>query len=621
MKKRMMKICYMMTLAAVLCGSNVTGTTGRMQVQAAENEVKNQMSTMNGTVDFQNGTASITIKGNDGQTLKGKKFQIYRLFEAENAVGMESVNYTFNPVYKASIKTAVGTRINKDASQVTEYEAIDYIQSLNTHQTEGAQSEQQKEGAYSEYRLFVEEIRNQILRDNISGEMVEVTSVRDDNSVIITGLPYGYYLVDEVSEVKGTHSAASLCMVGTANPESKMNVKSDYPVLTKKIQEDDGQDKIGNQGWNDLADFEVGQNVPYRYESNMPDVNGYKTYYYAWHDVMDEALSFQKDSVSIRIYENEDSGKYYDLKTGEFEVKESPVEGETFQVSVKDIKAIIDREFNKKNSDGENQYGQKIVLTYKATLNEKAAGHTGRPGFENDVRLEYSNDPDPTGKRNTGFTPWDTVVCFTYQINVLKTNDHGQNLADAKFRLYSDSELKNEVYVKQGENGYVVVNRDSTGGTDHTGGQQPEDAVEMKSGADGTFVIYGLDSGTYYLKETEAPAGYRLLTEAIVLDVKATFPEDRNNYVKGDGATENALKFLDASAQVREFNAGKWKESKVDLITDTGKGSANLTVVNTVGKKLPVTGSSAAVLCIAVGSGLVLAGAVRRRNEKSMKEK
>ena len=39
---------------------------------------------------------------------------------------------------------------------------------------------------------------------------------------------------------------------------------------------------------------------------------------------------------------------------------------------------------------------------------------------ENDVRLEFSNNPDSNGEGSTGYTPWDTVVCFTYKLNGLK---------------------------------------------------------------------------------------------------------------------------------------------------------------------------------------------------------
>ena len=97
------------------------------------------------------------------------------------------------------------------------------------------------------------------------------------------------------------------------------------------------------------------------------------------------------------------------------------------------------------NDLNENVYGQKVELTFNATLNDKAANDTGRPGFENDVKLEFSNNPDGDGETDRGETPWDTVVCFTYKINGLKINDHDLKLENAKFRLYSDKECKNDM--------------------------------------------------------------------------------------------------------------------------------------------------------------------------------
>ncbi len=617
MKNKVIKSLYAFVLSVSVATAGIAGTMGTIQVSAAEMQVRTTLTTPGGRADFGRGDASITIQGNEGQRLTGKSFHVYQLFYAENAAGGESINYTFHPVYENSLKTVVGKKLGKAAESVTEYEVIDYIQSLNRNQVEGAQAEQTLEGSYSAYRYFVEELRDQFVADNVSADMVRVSAVQADNSVVIEGLEYGYYIVDEVTQAEGTHSAASMCIVNTANPKAEVNIKSDYPNVIKKIQEDDGQDKVGNEGWNDIGDYEIGQTVPYKYESNIPNINGYDTYYYAWHDVMDEALTFQKDSIGIKIYESDEQSKSYTLKKSEFAVITDPGDGETFQVEIKDIKAIVDREFDRKNNLDENIYGQKVVLTYNATLNDNAAKDTGRPGFENDVRLEFSNDPDHDGEGSTGYTPWDTVVCFTYKINALKTNNHNLKLEGAKFRLYSDAELKNEVYVKKTEDGYNVINRDSLGGDDHIGGTAPTEAVEMVSGTDGTFVIYGLDSGTYYLKETKAPTGYRRLLDPIVLNLKATFTDNRNDYIKGDGAADRTLQKLEADAHIKTFLEGAYKESDVELITDANDGAANITVINTVGKKLPVTGSVRMLLMLGAGTVLVGYSLFRSRKEKA----
>ncbi|WP_305153987.1 SpaA isopeptide-forming pilin-related protein [uncultured Clostridium sp.] len=576
-------------------------STEATAIEAVNLEVR----TNKGVANLGRGSAEITIEGNKGQSLVGKKFNVYKIFDAENSVGLESIRYIMNPIYAPALVNVISEKLHKSTSQVTEYEIIDYIQSLNTNKAENAISDQPLEGRYSDFRYFVEDLRDEIRKLNIKGDVVTVTETKADNSVVISGLDYGYYIIDEVTAVDDTHSASSLCMVNTANPNAEVQIKSDYPSVIKKIQEDDKKDTIGNDGWNDIADFEIGQTVPYKFESNVPNMNGYDTYYYAWHDKMDEALTFNKNSVGIKIVDSK--GKTYTLQNNEFNVVENPGMGETFKVVISDLKALVDREFNNKNGSDENVYGQKVILTFNATLNDKAANDTGRPGFENDVRLEFSNDPDSDGEGSTGFTPWDTVVCFTFKINGLKTNDQGLKLEGAKFRLYSDKECKNEVYVKKSDQGYIVINEDSTNGS------RPADAVEMVSDANGEFNIIGLDQGTYYLKEPEAPAGYRPLLDPIEINVVPTYTTDRNNYIKGDGATDKTLQTLEATAKIKSFYSGIFNTEDLNLTTDVNEGSANLTVVNKVGAKLPITGSSMTLLMMAAGTGIMTYSLKRKK--------
>lgn len=573
MKNKMIKAIVTMVLAMML---TVNGFSGALFALAATQDATQ------GVVNFNRGEASIIIRGNAGQSLKGKTFQVYQLFYAENSVGTESINYMINPEFQSILENIVGLKKGKASSEVTEYEIIDFIQSMK--------SDEAKSEGNSTFRIFVEELRDAIAKENIAGDTIHITNARGDNSVLVEGLEYGYYIVDEITDVEKTDSAASLCMVDTAAPTAEFYVKSDYPTLIHKIQEDDEKDMVGNDGWNDIADYTIGQEIPYKCESNVPNMDGYDTYYYAWHGVLDKSITFEEESVIITIYEEvEGVTKSYVLKEQEFQILRD-VDGETFVIQIQDMKSIVDREF------GQGTYGQSVVLTYSGLLGQAAAKETGRPGFEQDVRLEFSNDPDSNNNVSTGYTPWDTTVCFTYRLNVKKTNDQGATLANAKFKLYYDQSCTQEVSVKALETGYMAAENADF------------ESQEMISGSQGELYVTGLDDGIYYLKEIQAPAGYQKLMEPIQVELSSTISTERNQYVKGDGSTQKVLVELTGYAIV--------KGSRLTLSTDVEDGVANLTVINTVGKKLPITGSVGMVLLVATGL-LLLALALKKQNRKT----
>lgn len=699
-KRNMTKVAVGVTLL----GPAVLGTV--TSVFNATSAFADSYQTTNGSVTVKPDNTGqtdgvITLNGaHSNQSIKNKQFVFYKVFNATNAKNNESINYTFNEKYKAVVQEVVFNKLSDEykstnkiakASDVSEYVAIDYIQSLNTHKVDGAKAEQQVEGRYSNFRYFVEDLKNAIKSKGIEGDLVKVTSPDENNAIKVKGLSWGYYVVDEVStgdsigdgqktedattpdghkaQSEGTHFASSLVLVNTVNNEATVTLKSDYPEITKKIREDDNQDKIGKNkdGWNDLADFQIGQTVPYSNDIRIPDMNGYHGYYFAIEDRMDQALTFKADKSKIKLTLTK-GDKTYTLKDNEYnlqtigsnvsaDVKEAKYADSfedsksTFGLEIEDLKAIVDREFANFNSNNENDYSDiKAHVEYEATLNDKAADDTGRPGFENDVRLIFSNDPDstgtgfnkpttPPGKNPKGKTPWDTVVAFTYRLNGNKVNTNNLALEGAKFRIYSDDAMTKEVIVKKKEsttkveetttttttqsettttsangdvntgsisatdskkskslNDYVVVDKDSAANTQ---------GVDIVSDADGNFSIVGLDSGTYYLKEVAAPDGYRTLKDPIKVTITAKMNDDRDHYLKGDGATEKGLQSLSGKADLTEFYHQIFKTGSSDLKADSDAGTLELTVMNETMEKLPVTGGQAMAVVLAVGAGIV----------------
>lgn len=136
---------------------------------------------------------------------------------------------------------------------------------------------------------------------------------------------------------------------------------------------------------------------------------------------------------------------------------------------------------------------QKDAIDTDTTL-DAAAGTTTNMG-KNTAALTYQLATDPTEKVTD---PVSTSV-YTYSIKLEKKDMDGNALAGAKFRLYRDAGMTDE----------VLLDKDTTNNFYY-----PADVgaagVEIDTGADSSFLIKGLEQGVYYLKETATKAGYYL---------------------------------------------------------------------------------------------------------------
>ena len=90
----------------------------------------------------------------------------------------------------------------------------------------------------------------------------------------------------------------------------------------------------------------------------------------------------------------------------------------------------------------------------------------------------------------------------------------------------------------------------------------------------------------------------------VKIQVEPVVTEERNSYIKGEGAGADILT-LSAKAKIKTFIAGSYTEKETALDVDQEEGSMNLSVVNVVGKKLPITGSQMMLLLVAAGVTLM----------------
>ena len=399
------------------------------------------------------------------------------------------------------------------------------------------------------------------------------------NALTIPEAKAGYYLfVDttDFSKDDSYHSYNSfLLMVTKGNWNVPITPKAEKPTVEKKVY--DNPDGTSTGGFGSSADHAINEKFQFQLTATLPDSTNraydyYDKYSVIFHDTLSEGITYDKDDELDSVVIKSNGNTYNITDSSKYTIDTTDLESQNSFVVNIDVKACA------KDAGFDLNDGATITVTYTAHLNDKAYVNTvgGSTSNINKVYLTYSNNPKD--ESSIGKTPESTpVYVYTYQLNNTKHQDteKGPALEGACFRLYSDEACtdQSEVQLYQKDGFYYPI-KDVLG----------KEAVEMKSAANGTFNVKGLDAGTYYLKEITPPDGYSAC-KVIPVTIKAD--HSRNDQVNLEGSN--------LTNDIVNIKAG--------------------------GITLPSTGGIGTTLFYVVGGGLMVAAIVLLVTKKRMENK
>lgn len=427
----------------------------------------------------ENCTLTVNVKSGDGvptQTLKDQTINLYKLFDVTESKSGETTNYAYTvntaAGYKNALTNVLGNKVNENSKDEDFAKAVLNLGANNTTEVQNFANK------FTTYAL-----QNNLAATNTSGKIAE-----SKTSYEFTELDAGYYLVYVTG---GKEIQSSLVTVdGTTNT---VNLKTETPSITKIADKDT---------------VSIGQVVKYTVTGSIPDTTGYDQYQYIIHDELSNGLDFVNDAEGSAVSDNTVKVAVAFTEAGITDASTAPTTAELSgtgnRTMALDLSAWV--KANQTNK------GKEFTVTYYAKVNANAVVTE-----KNKAQLEYGNKPGET----TTTTPSEAKTP-TYPLDILKKKSGSEEkLAGAKFELY-----KNEEDAKAGTNAINVSGSNGNYVVDSTSSTTVFESAASIDGKDYNLHLNGLAAGEYWLKETEAPAGFNKLTDPVKITITKTGDTD-----------------------------------------------------------------------------------------------
>lgn len=356
------------------------------------------------------------------------------------------------------------------------------------------------------------------------------TKTADGTTVTFSGLKLGYYLIDT--------SLGSLCSLDTTQPSVEIFEKNSTPTVTKAVKED------STDTYGETATIDVVDTIYYQLTVNTgTNSHGAGTGVddnYVITDVLPNGITYNTGTVAI-------DGWILDT---DYTVSCS---GQNLTIT------LLAGEGKKLSELAQNA---DVVITYNAAVTgDVKIGYT--EGNENNVTLTYKEQESK-----------DSATVYTYSIG-----GTGEGAPFTKVDGKDDTPLAGVKFVLMSGDKYATFADGKLTGWD---GTEKGETSQLTTDENGNIYAYGLDAGTYTLKETYTLPGYNLLNGTITV------------VINEDGTVT------------------------YDYTGDEAPADNTIVVENNSGAELPSTGGMGTTLFYTIGGVLVVAAGVLLVTKKRM---